>query len=202
MSQPPIAPRWLTRLLSAGRKCALFRLRLTRSAIDGPPSSANAAGSRTPYLDPLVAFTLGNRPPHVLSHHLKPDIRRRGAIPFAVTDQGAPREPDGPNRIFVTDYRPPADRERRGGAPIHRTEAKPSRRDIERPQNMFAAPLAEERAFNGRPIALQPCLDELIGAGAAKPLHVICLKVFVVRDFRRDKHALQARVVVLDDLPT
>ena len=45
-SQPPSAPRCATLALSVRRKCTPRRA--MRSAIDGPPSEANAAGSSTP----------------------------------------------------------------------------------------------------------------------------------------------------------
>src|SRR5262249_44488736 len=57
-SQPPMAPCLGTRVLSARRKWILLaEPLLRRSAMEGPPSSANADGSSTPY-EILSSFSL------------------------------------------------------------------------------------------------------------------------------------------------
>src|SRR5262249_47520436 len=66
-SQPPMAPCPATRLLSARRKWTLFPdPLLMRSASEGPPSSAKAEGSSTPY-EIFSSFSLAAMPRPITS---------------------------------------------------------------------------------------------------------------------------------------
>src|SRR4029077_15933349 len=85
--------------------------------------------------DALALLALGNALADFLGVELEPDIRlaRAHSVPFAVADHAPARQDDASvgERVVILHDRPPADRERRGRAPVHRTEAQPVLRDVE-----------------------------------------------------------------------
>src|SRR4051794_17878156 len=91
--------------------------------------------------------------------------------------------------------------ERRGRAPVHRTEAQPVLRDLERWHDVPSAiPAIEECPHGDGPIAVQPRTHEFLAAGRPQPLLVrLNVNVLVIVDPRRDEHSLEPGRLIADD---
>src|SRR5262245_42199055 len=123
------------------------------------------------------------------------------AVPFAEADHAAARQYAPIDAVVILHNRPPAERERRGRAPVTRTEPQPILRDVERLDDVpLAFPAIEKRAKGDAPVTVEPCPDELLRAGGPQPLLVrLNVNVLVVVDLRRNEHALEAGHRIADD---
>src|SRR5262245_13557626 len=114
-SQPPMAPCLGTRVLSARRKWILLaEPLLRRSEMEGPPSSANADGSSTPY-EILSSFSLAaNTHADLFGIDLDTNIglARLHAVPFPIANHATARQHAAIGLEIVLHNRPPSNRER------------------------------------------------------------------------------------------
>src|SRR5262249_2419173 len=94
-SQPPMAPCLGTRVLSARRKWILLaEPLLRRSAMEGPPSSAHADGSRTPY-ELLSSFSLAAKANRVEAQGFRLPFRALARLAQDEEPGGSGREARG-----------------------------------------------------------------------------------------------------------
>src|SRR5262245_60236419 len=123
------------------------------------------------------------------------------AVPFAEADHAAARQYAPIDAVVILHNRPPAERERRGRAPVTRTEPQPILRDVERLDDVpLAYPAVEKRAKGDAPVTVEPCPDELLRAGGPQPLLVrLNVNVLVIVDPRRDKHPFEPGQWIADD---
>src|SRR5262245_16128295 len=153
--------------------------------------------------DALAMLALGNALADFLGMKLESDIglARPHAVPFAEADHAAARQHAPIDCVVILHDGPPAERERRGRAPIARPEPQPVLRDAERCHYVpLGVPAVEKRAEGDAPVTVEPCPDELLRAGSPQPLLVrLNVYVLVVVDPRRDEHPLEPSHRVADD---
>src|SRR5262245_56941056 len=123
------------------------------------------------------------------------------AVPFAEADHAAARQYAPIDAVVILHNRPPAERERRGRAPVHGAKPKPLRRDSERLDDVpLAFPAVEKRAEGDAPVTVEPCPDELLRTGGPQPLLVrLNVNVLVIVDLRRDEHPFEPGHRIADD---
>src|SRR5262245_35626326 len=123
------------------------------------------------------------------------------AVPFAEADHAAARQYAPIDAVVILHNRPPAERERRGRAPVTRTEPQPILRDGERLDDVpLAFPAVEKRAEGDAPVTVEPCPDELLRAGGPQPLLVrLNVDVLVVVDLRRNEDSFEPGHRIMDD---
>ena len=166
-----------TRLLSARLnhtlavrcRCPCARRSTARRPAQRPTDRARRRRYRRPFRGRRIPL------PTSLGVQLEADVglARLHAVPLAVAHHAAARQHAPVHLPIVRHHRPPADRERRRRAPIHRAKPHPVFRDLERRDHMpLGVPTVEERAERDRPITIQPRLHQFLAAGRSQPLLV------------------------------